>query len=147
MKSNAKRILIAMILFMTVSGCSHYVKVGGKITFSEDGSPLTKGTVCFQSDTHMARGVLKSDGTYTVDSVTKNDGLPAGTYQVFIADVYRVVGEVPEDREAEIELLVSEKYTSASRSGWTAEVTPSSRTFDFQVERYVAPPGYIKPKR
>lgn len=146
MKSNAKQILVAIIL-VAVSGCSNYVKVGGKITFSEDGSPLTTGTVCFQSDSHMARGAVKNDGTYTMDSVKKNDGLPPGTYKVFIADAYRVVGEIPEDREAEVDLLIAEKYTSASRSGWTVEVSQSSRSFDFQVERYVAPPGYLKPKR
>ena len=70
--------------FAIVAGCSQNVKVTGKVTF-EDGTPLTMGRVCFQTETMFADGPLKEDGTYTLGSLGENTGLPKGTYQVFIS--------------------------------------------------------------
>jgi hypothetical protein len=38
----------------------------------------------FLKEGYMARGSIQSDGSYTVGSLTENDGLPDGEYQVYI---------------------------------------------------------------
>ena len=75
--------LLALLLLLLVSGCSGNVTVTGKVTF-EDGEPLTAGRVCFQTETFLADGPLKADGTYTLGGAKENSGIPPGKYQVYI---------------------------------------------------------------
>lgn len=79
-------ILLLSVPVITTMGCSNHVPMRGKVTFSDDQSPLTVGQVLFQSDTVLARGNLKQDGTYVIGTEKLNDGLPKGTYLVTISD-------------------------------------------------------------
>jgi hypothetical protein len=127
-------LFVAMLIFCTCAGCTKNVRLGGQVTYSDDGSPLTTGTVCFETDAYTARGNLKPDGTYTLTSVTENDGLPAGLYRVSVLNAIKGFGE---DDATNIP-LIDPKYGSGSASGITFQVTPSSKRFDFTVERYKA---------
>ncbi|MDR1483994.1 MAG: hypothetical protein LBT09_04135 [Planctomycetaceae bacterium] len=124
----------AALIFCICMGCSKNVRLSGQVTYSDDGSPLTTGTVCFETDTYTARGNLEPDGTYTLTSVTKNDGLPEGEYRVSVLNAIKGFGE---DDATNIP-LIDPKYGSGSTSGITFQVTPSSNRFDFTVERYKA---------
>jgi len=112
------------------------VPLRGKVTFKEDGSPLTRGQVCFATDTFSARGTLSADGTYRVTSVKANDGIPPGLYKVYIFGA-----ETPLDEPtggmgaARTELLIARKYTNAETSEITVQVDGKTRQFDFQVEK------------
>ena len=78
--------LLLSTLVIATLGCSDKVPMRGKVTFSDDQSPLTTGQVLFQSDTVLARGDLKQDGTYVLGTEKLNDGIPKGTYTVTISD-------------------------------------------------------------
>jgi hypothetical protein len=127
------RLLVFTTLLICICvGCTRNIRLGGQVTYSDDGSPLTTGIVCFETDTYTARGNLQPDGTYTLTSVTKNDGLPAGFYRVSVLNAIKGFGE---DDAANIP-LIDPKYSSGDTSGIVFQVTPSSNRFDFTVERY-----------
>ena len=70
-----KHLLFAALLLCFV-GCSKNVGMSGKVTFSDDGSPLTTGMICFQSATALSRGHMKEDGTFVIGSGTDASGMP-----------------------------------------------------------------------
>lgn len=128
-------LLSALLLFL---GCSNgNVGLSGKVTFSDDGSPLTAGTVNFESATHLCRGAVKQDGSYTVGAIKENDGLPAGSYKISITEATVEKG-YDKNNMPIFENLIDEKYTSGATSGLSLEVTPSVHKFDFKVERPAA---------
>lgn len=79
-------LLLVTVLVLAITGCSNKVTVRGKVTFSDDQSPLTAGQVVFQNDTLQARGPLKPDGTFILGTISEKDGIPKGTYQVTITN-------------------------------------------------------------
>ncbi|MCL2622254.1 MAG: hypothetical protein FWD31_01205 [Planctomycetaceae bacterium] len=82
--------LLLSVPIIAAIGCSDNVPMRGKVTFSDDQSPLTVGTVEFQSDTVLSRGDLKPDGTYVLGTEKLTDGIPKGTYRVSIANTMRM---------------------------------------------------------
>jgi len=117
-------------------GCNRNVGLSGKVTFSDDGSPLPLGTVGFQKDGKVARGIIKEDGTYVVGFDRPENGLPPGKYDVYIAGAVVTIGS---DRSGEgmPVSLINEKYNRADTSGLTLEVNASTKTYNIAVERYV----------
>ena len=141
-----KFFLLCCFALLSLTGCSGNVQLSGKVTFSDDGSPLTCGRVCFLADDLQAFGDLKADGTFVVGTSSPNDGLPLGSYKVFITGAVRTVESVERtqklgDETLKIvdevtESLIDKKFTSPSTSGLTLEVTPSTRHYPIRVERY-----------
>jgi len=137
--------LVLIAAIFCAIGCSKNVKVSGKVTFP-DGSPLTVGKVTFETATYSASGQLKEDGTYTIGSLSDNDGLPPGLYKVFIAGAMKQDGTKNMNVQTPgattsmampmFTLAVATKFTKADTSGITCDVK-RSMTFDFEVE----PPG------
>jgi len=126
-----------VLLVIVISGCTgDKVPLKGKVTFKEDGSPLSRGTVCFEKDSFSARGTLSADGTYQVSSVKQNDGIPPGLYKVYIfgaeASIDTPGGGMMDARSTS---LVATKYTSAETSGITFQVDGKNREFNFEVEK------------
>ena len=78
------RNLCPLILLLLFAGCSGNVGLKGTVTFLDDDSPLTVGTVALLKDGKIARGDIKPDGTYVVGFESERDGLPPGTYQIYI---------------------------------------------------------------
>jgi hypothetical protein len=124
------------VMLLLFAGCGNKVGLRGKVTFSDDGKPLHIGTVCFETDTYLARGTLQPNGTYVVGSISDRDGLPPGIYRVFIDGAEKEIGRdgggVPI-----MEPLIDTKFASGSTSGLSLNVTGSTKTFDFKVDRYV----------
>lgn len=125
-------LLIGMVLYLV--GCSENIHFRGNVTYSDDGSPLTTGTVCFATDTFLARGYLKSDGSYMLGSLNERDGIPPGTYRVYIIDAETSI-DVDKDGTPVMKQLVGKKYTNPMTSGLTTEVSESIKHFDFSIER------------
>jgi len=115
-----------------LAGCGENVKVTGKVTF-EDGQPLTKGRVCFQTDTFFADGAIREDGSYTLGSVGENTGLPKGTYQVFISGAANLPHmDIGRGSFSSPQPLINKKFTDRMTSELTCEV--KGRTvFDITV--------------
>ena len=128
--------LTACFLFVTV-GCSENVPLGGKVVYSDDGSPLTVGEVCLETESFTARGALGSDGTYTIGSLAETDGLPPGTYRVSIFGATRT--EMGNNGMPISIPLIDRKYFRGATSGLTVEAKAGNRRFDFEVDRYVPP--------
>ena len=132
---NAERLLgIAVVLVLLLCcGCSNRVLLTGKVTFEDDGGPLTNGIVCFVQNEFLARGHLDSEGTYRMSSTGTNDGLPKGTYKVYLVGAELV--SVDSGGNSTYTPLVHNRYESADTSGLEFEVDGKTRRFDFQVER------------
>ncbi|MGL4943310.1 MAG: hypothetical protein ACRC46_08980 [Thermoguttaceae bacterium] len=129
---------------LLLSGCSKNVSMGGKVTFSDDGSPLSVGTVCFESATFLARGEIKPDGTYVIGSLSEKDGLPAGTYKVCIAGAAKEIGKTQIDSLSGTQMegmpiyepLIDEKFAKAATSGIEITVDNKTKSLDFKVDRF-----------
>ena len=125
--------LLLSVLIIATVGCSDKVPMRGKVTFSDDGAPLTAGQVTFQSDTILARGYLKPDGTYILGTDKETDGIPKGTYNVYL--LHTTVYETPPGGGSPIEKQqVSRKYASGETSELTCTVNGKT-VFDFTVEK------------
>ena len=144
-------------LFIVVAiGCGKgFVGMSGRVTYSDTGEPLEKGTVAFTDGSILARGDIGKDGRYVIGSLAAGDGLPPGTYQVFIAGAVNALEETPLSAPElpkpgergpagrgsmppvapTLIPLIDQKYTTPQTSGLTLEVTSKTRTFDFTVDR------------
>ena len=131
-------------IFLLFVGCSKNVPLSGTVTFGDDGSPLTVGTVNFLKDGKVARGEIQENGTYIVGFERERDGLPPGTYQVFITGAQESIEMPPipgsnrygvQMRRLSFRDLIDPKHTSAETSGLTVAVDRKTRTFDIQVDR------------
>ena len=133
---------IVLLTAVCLSGCSSNVPLSGRITFEDNGEPLTMGTIGFIKGTDQARSDIDSDGRYTLGFQGATDGLPKGEYNVYIQAVLiehiygppNPYGE-PEVIERIVTPLIADKYRDPATSGLTYIVDGKSKTFDIKVER------------
>ena len=137
-----RKILFPFVLVLAAAvfaGCGGGgVQLTGTVTFY-DGEPLEFGTVCFVAGNSMSRGDIGPGGKYRVSTNNPSDGIPPGTYTVYLINTERTeevpIGGDGDFRDVTIR-TVAPKYTSPTTSGLTVTVDRSTRTFDFQVERF-----------
>jgi hypothetical protein len=123
---------LALILCVCVlSGCgSKYVQFGGKVVFDDDGTPLTEGVVIFTTETFQAEGRLTENGTYQLGSLTPKDGLPPGTYKVFISGAAEYLDN------GTVIPFIHPDYLERTTTPLTCEVSRSGlKSFDIRVPR------------
>ncbi|MDR2439849.1 MAG: hypothetical protein LBE12_10830 [Planctomycetaceae bacterium] len=119
--------LLLPLLFL---GCNNgHVGLSGKVVFSEDGSPLTFGTVCFSTPTFQAKGEIKNTGSFTMGSLGAADGLPPGTYTVYILGATEDLGG------DNIYSILDPKWNSPSTSDFTVTVEKTTRNLEIKVDR------------
>ena len=127
-------IIVLLPLFLIGCGTGH-VSLSGRVTYSDDGSPLEAGTVIFQpvvgADKFYARGEIGQDGKYVVATYNPKDGLPPGEYQIFVNGATRNEG----NKGQFVIPLISSKYTAAETSELVLDINRSTKTFDFSVDR------------
>jgi len=140
-----RRLKVAFVLFVLVmvAGCGRgHVQLKGKVTFSDDDSPLTTGTVNFVNGSFQSRAPLQPDGTYTVGTFQAADGLPPGKYSVYVSGAVKQIGETKADSSGMgggmpiTEPLIDAKFAAATTSGLEFEAG-SAKSLDFKVDRYV----------
>jgi hypothetical protein len=118
-------VLSFLLLFIVpIIGCGNKLPLRGQVTYSDDGSPLEYGVVCFETPTFLARGEIGKDGKYRVGSIKQTDGIPKGTYNVYVSGT-----------EVGNSLLIDKKYANPQTSGLKFIVDGKSKVFDFTVER------------
>ncbi|MGL4594114.1 MAG: hypothetical protein ACRCUY_05235 [Thermoguttaceae bacterium] len=123
-----------IVVILSMNGCSNKVPLKGKVTFSDDGTPLSYGIVCFVgSDGSLSRGHLNQDGTYVISSTGRNDGLPKGKYKVYLVSAEIVSSD--KNGNSTYTPLIAPKYETVDTTDIECEVTSSLRNFDFKVER------------
>ena len=127
---------IVVVVALVALGCgdANRVNVRGKVTFSDDGSPLTRGIVCVDNDKVMARGTLQPDGSYAIGVEKDGRGIPPGSYKVSILFAQE---EIPggEPYSPRYNKLIDDKYASRHTSGIELVVDPSTTRFDITVDR------------
>lgn len=127
---------IVVVVALVAVGCgdANRVNVRGKVTFSDDGSPLTRGIVCLDNDKVMARGTLQPDGSYAIGVEKDGRGIPPGSYKVSILFAQEELpGGAP--YSPRYNKLIDEKYASRHTSGIELVVDPSTTRFDITVDR------------
>ncbi|MDR1141802.1 MAG: carboxypeptidase-like regulatory domain-containing protein [Planctomycetaceae bacterium] len=134
MKKNILLLFLFLYLISLTFGCgSGKVKLSGHVTFSDDQSPLEKGVVIFENGTYAARGAIDTNGKYIIGSESQRDGLPPGTYKVYITDSEHIIPAVP-PAFPKLEPVIHKKYTNAVSTPLSLEVNTSTKKFDIQVE-------------
>jgi hypothetical protein len=124
----------ALVLIVSSAGCGRRMyPVHGTVTL-EDGQPLTRGMVIFESQSDgaaiMARGEIKSDGSYQLSTERPGDGVPRGKYRVQINPMD--LSEVPDEQK---NLPFDIKYLRFKTSGLEYEVKPGPNEFPITLTR------------
>lgn len=130
-----KIIFVSVLSLLFVVGCSGKVGLSGKVVYSDDKSPVPLGTVCIETETYQARGNIKQDGTFVISSFRENDGLPPGSYRVYIAGAQKIIGQ---DRDGIniYEPLISPEFCSISTTNITIDIKSTTKDFEIVVDRY-----------
>lgn len=134
---------LLLVACCLISGCANgNIPLSGTVTFSDDGSPLTVGTVSFEGGSVRAYGTLDNKGHYVVGTEKERNGIPPGVYKIALIGA-GTTGDAMQVKEfgrtidgmATFVPLVDSKFTSAESSGLSISVDKSTKTFDFKVDR------------
>jgi hypothetical protein len=123
-------LLVSLLIF---TGCGDKLHLGGRVTFP-DGEPLGMGTVFFSKDDYLARAHLKPNGTYDVGSLGQKDGLPAGTYKVYIVGALEDIVDPNDPSKQSTRHLIAPEFASPETSPLTITV-PGTKMYNIVVER------------
>jgi hypothetical protein len=128
-----KAIAVSLLLLSTAGCGKRQYPVRGKVTF-EDGSPLTKGMVVFESmeggEAITARGDVQTDGSFQLSTHKPGDGVPAGKYRVLVAPRLNIDSPTPErDRPFDT------RYSDFKTSGLEFEVQPGPNEYPIRVTK------------
>jgi glucose/arabinose dehydrogenase len=116
-------ILIACLI---VVGCSKNVSVSGKITYSDNGLPLTSGIITFTNGVIQARSNISSTGMYSVGLLQDGDGIVPGEYKVIITALTLDKGDlIP---------LIDPKFSTMATTPFSVKIETGQK-IDFQVDR------------
>ena len=145
MKSSVFVTVLCVMVFLA-SGCGQNVPVRGKVTFSDNQEPVTVGMVFFENDQMQARGKINEDGTYRLGTLTETDGIPPGTYRVFVggALVADPAASPNPDRPSPPLSLIDSKFETGATSGLTFTVDRANKKFDFSVAPNLATRARLK---
>ncbi|MFO0825583.1 MAG: hypothetical protein U0792_21085 [Gemmataceae bacterium] len=127
--------LVLGLVLVSLVGCAkpmHPVK--GFVHF-KDGAPLKAGRVVidFEDGKTGAWGAIREDGTFEMGTLTPNDGVPPGTYKVYLTSTIEPPpaslgpGYVPKE-------LIHKKFADKETSGIVFQV-PQQTTWDIVVEK------------
>ncbi|MDR2171521.1 MAG: hypothetical protein LBP59_15370 [Planctomycetaceae bacterium] len=135
-----RKILYLFFALVMLTGCGKNVPLSGRVTFADNGEPLSAGTVVFVNGVNQGRGNIQLDGSYIIGFESEKNGLPSGKYKVYIDNANRYEGgELDENgipkSEQKIIPLINEKFTKLDKSDLSVDVNSSLKKFDIKVER------------
>jgi hypothetical protein len=141
MKTKIFVVLLLGVLFcfaVSLSGCSGKTKISGTITFS-DGTPVTQGNVVFDNGTNSYFGTIKNNGTYITGGNKQVEGIPNGTYKVWLAQTEIIDNTLDANglvTSYKVTPTVAKKFMSLTTTDLTFEVKPDGqKTFNIIVEK------------
>lgn len=121
------------VALLALVGCNKPNRhpVQGKVVL-EDGTPLAKGLVVFESPDgdHMARGTIQGDGTFVLGTGKPGDGVKPGRYRVLVSALD--MADVPDEEKV---LPFDVKYTRHETSGLVVEVKSEPNQVTLKLER------------
>jgi hypothetical protein len=145
MRSIAVSVVGLHLLLLSGCGKSGPQTVDVRGTVTSGGKPLEGGTIAFQptkvlegAPMRPAIGQIEPDGTYSLTTFTKGDGIQPGEYQVSVTSLIGAPPltrweESPPPRKSRIPL----KYNQTTTSGLTASVPADADeplTIDFTCD-------------
>jgi hypothetical protein len=131
-----------LLLFCALSciGCSSGTKVSGKITFEEDGSPVSKGVIVFdalQQNSYAAK--INADGSYISANKKQNQGIPPGNYKIWLAQTEQIentYGPAGETLVSKAIPQIAKEYCSVKTTPLELEVkSGGAMTFDIVIKK------------
>jgi hypothetical protein len=122
------------LVLAAVAGCgSGLYPVRGTVTL-DDGTPVTKGLVVFESTAPAqgvsARGTLGADGRFQLSTNRTGDGVPPGTYKVLINPMD--LSDLPDEKK---NVPYDVKYMNFATSGLTFEVKAGDNDFPIKLAK------------
>lgn len=125
----------AVAVLVAAAGCARPVHpVKGTVRF-KDGTPLAVGRVVVDSDDGKSGswGAIRPDGSFVMGTLAPDDGVPAGTYRVYLTNT---TTPPPADLSAPFtpRPLVHARFNNKDTSGITFEV-PKETTWVIVVEK------------
>lgn len=129
--------VMASVAVVLLAGCGRrdLHRVEGVVRFA-DGQPLTTGRVVLDygpQAVHGGWGYVRSDGTFTLGSLTPDDGVRAGTVRVAVLNAVAVeTGRDPSI--VKTQQLVHSRFESPATSGLSFEI-PRQTKWEILVER------------
>ncbi len=121
-----------VLLLLAVGGCGRYAPVRGKVTL-EDGTPVTSGTVIFESKEAdkplTARGDIQTDGSYQLSTDRPGDGVPPGWYRVLVAPPPQNPDGPP------VKEVFDRRYGAFATSGLEFEVKSGSNDYPIRLSK------------
>lgn len=133
MSRNLRAVGVAIVVWSALGavGCGPgFQQVHGKVTY-EDGTPVTKGLVVFESTAEKhaltARGNIGTDGSYRLGTRQPGDGAPAGKYRVLLTPLL----ENPDQPEQTFD----PRFSDFKTSGLEFDVKNGANDFPITVSR------------
>jgi hypothetical protein len=131
-------IVTFLFLILSISGCGNKVSSQGTVKFP-DGTPLTKGIVFLSNEMVMYQGEIPSDGTFSIGEMKDGDGIPPGTYKVWISGANTWEDVYDEKKEKIIKRIerpvIQPKFTEKDKSGLTFTVEKGKKNrIEIEVE-------------
>lgn len=140
-------LLCGCSLVLLTAGCGGepgLARVKGRITYK--GKPVAKGEVFFtpeEAGKRGAKGILDSDGYYSLTTYENGDGAYVGKHKVSVISQGpdkpippKMKGRMmEEDMQGSGDPLIPKKYFSAQTSGLTTEVADGkTNSLDFELQ-------------
>jgi hypothetical protein len=134
--SGFRRLVPIGLLLFVAGGCGGGPQpVRGKVTL-EDGTPVSKGMVVFESmagDAKItARGDIQADGTFKLGTYKPGDGVPPGRYRVLVAPREDMEDIDSPNRKPP---AFDPRYSDFKTSGLEFEVKSGTNEFPIQLTR------------
>jgi hypothetical protein len=82
---NLSVLFFALFPVLLFTACSDKTQISGQVTYT-DGTPVYPGKVCFTAGKNTFYGRLSKEGHYSVGEFKDGEGIPAGKYDVWIAE-------------------------------------------------------------
>ena len=139
--------LTALLILLFCVGCGKNVPLRGKV-LDQDGNPITIGVVNFVSEKGLSRAKIQSDGSYKVGTLKATDGLPPGTYKVYVSGAEVPIDSSPSQGPQQLDSmgqpikrppafrrLLATPYTTEANTPLTCEVPVKGNWYDVIVEK------------
>lgn len=69
-------VVLIFVVSLVFTGCGGDPRVTGRVYYTDDNAPVTRGVVMFVKDGYTGRTQIGKDGSYSVHTEEKGHGIP-----------------------------------------------------------------------
>ncbi len=121
-------VLLAFSALVLLTGCgAGHHSVTGTVKL-KGGEVVKNGKVTMMGEKGESFATIQPDGTYTMGTLSTNDGVPPGTYKVGVEAFSEATDSDPYGKS-----LIDSKYNNPDTSGLTLTVD-GDKEFDIELE-------------